>query len=208
LLSRIFGIVPDSSPRHFVTGFQKKLADEPPPSIIQFVSDWAVANGVFKRSKVSTEKKVLGTFLCLSGYTYRDASSLLGGISYVAVHDAYKGFVGALPKLKRKRRLVGIDENFAYLNSDRDCVLWMAKDVDTGEILSLRCSITRSAEDRKKFIDSVLGVCVDRPLLRVGRGPSFPHTLTNLDLYFQIDTTPTIRQRIGKWIMGEGAVPS
>lgn len=208
MLSRFFGIVPDSYSRHFTTGNQKKLADEPPVSIIQFVSDWAVSNGVFKRSKVSTEKKVLGAFLCLSGYTYRDASSLLGGISYVAIHDAYKSFVAAMPKPKRKRRLVGIEENVAYLNSERDCVLWLAKDVETGEILSLRCSLTRSAEDRKKFIDSVLAVCTERPLLRIGRGPSFPHTLTNLDFYFQIDTTPTIRQRIGKWIMGEGSSPS
>jgi len=79
----------------------------------------------------------------------------------------------------------------------------MARDVDTGEILSFRCSVSKSPEDGKKFIDSVLAVCTERPILRVGRGPGFPHSLRSLDLYFQIDTTATtIREKISNFFLG------
>jgi len=93
------------------------LTSVPPPTIIEFLSAWAKDNNVIKRSRIPTEKKVLGAILCSSGYTYRDASKLLGGISHVAVHDAHKSMTAALPPLERKRRLVGIEENTAYLNA-------------------------------------------------------------------------------------------
>jgi len=109
--------------------------------------------------------------------------------------------------LEKKRRLVTIEENVAYLNSELQGVVWMARDVDSGEILSFRCSASRSLEDGKKFIDSVLAVCAGRPLLRVGRGPNFPHSLKSLDLYFQIDTTATIRERISNFFLG-GSEPT
>jgi hypothetical protein len=173
-----------------------------PPTIVEFLSAWAKDQNVIKRSRIPTEKKVLAAVLCVSGYTYRDASKMLGGISHVAVHDAHKSVMASLPPLEKKRRLVSIEENVAYLNSETQGVLWMARDVDSGEILSFRCSVSGSREEGKKFIDSVLAVCTDRPLLRVGRGPSFPHSLKSLDLYFQIDTTATIRERISNFFLG------
>jgi hypothetical protein len=178
------------------------LTTAPPPTIIEFLSAWTKDNDVIKRSRIPTEKKVLAAILCSSGYTSRDASKLLGGISHVAVHDAHKAVTSTLPPLEKKRRLVSIEENQTYLNSDLQAFLWMARDVDSGEILSFRCSVTGSPEDGKKFIDSVLAVCTERPILRVGRGPGFPNSLKSLDLYFQIDTTATIRQRISNFFLG------
>jgi len=178
------------------------LTSAPPPTIIEFLSAWAKDNNVIKRSRIPTDKKVLGAILCSSGYTYRDASKLLGGISHVAIHDAHKSMTAALPSLEKKRRLVGIEENAAYLNSTQQGVVWMARDLESGEILSFRCSASRSPEDGKKFIDSVLASCIGRPILRVGRGPNFPNSLRSLDLYFQIDTTGTIRQRISNFFLG------
>jgi hypothetical protein len=177
------------------------LTSAPPPTIIEFLSAWAKDNNVIKRSRIPTEKKVLGAILCSSGYTYRDTSKLLGGISHVAVHDAHKSMTAALPPLEKKRRLVGIEENVAYLNVTLQGVIWMARDIESGEILSFRCSASRSPEDGKKFIDSVLATCLGRPILRVGRGPSFPNSLRSLDLYFQIDTA-TVRQRISNFFLG------
>jgi transposase-like protein len=178
------------------------LTSTPPPTIIEFLSAWAKDNNVIKRSRIPTEKKLLGAILCSSGYTYRDASKLLGDISHVAVHDAHKSLSAALPPMEKKGRMVTIQENLVYLNSTSQAVLWLARDLDTGEILSLRCSTSRSPEDGKKFIDSVLATCLGRPILRVGRGPSFPNSLKSLDLYFQIDTTSTIRQRISNFFLG------
>jgi hypothetical protein len=48
----------------------------------------------------------------------------------------------------------------------------------------------------------VLAACTERPLLRVGRGPSFPNSLRNLDFYFQIDTTSSFRQKISNFFLG------
>jgi transposase-like protein len=178
------------------------LTSPPPPTIVEFLSAWAKDKNVVKRTRIPTEKKVLAAVLSASRYTYRDTSKMLGGISHVAVHDAHKSMMAALPLLEKKRRLVTIEENAAYLNSELHGVIWMARDAESGEILSVRCSVNKSAEDGKKFIDSVLEVCTERPLLRVGRGPNFPQSLTSLDLYFQIDTTATIRERISNFFLG------
>ena len=79
----------------------------------------------------------------------------------------------------------------------------MARDADSGEILSFRCSVSKSPEDGKKFIDSVLAVCNGEASPEGGRGPDFPHSLKSLDLYFQIDTAATpIRQRISNFFLG------
>jgi hypothetical protein len=179
------------------------LTSPAPPTIIEFLSGWVKEKNIVKRSRIPTEKKVMAAVICSSGYTYRDASRMLGGISHVAAHDAHKAVIAALPSLEKKRRLVTIEENPANLNKDMQGVIWLARDADTGEILSFRCSVNGSPQDGKKFIDSVLAVCTERPLLRVGRGPNFPRSLRSLDLYFQIDTTPTtIRQRISNFFLG------
>jgi transposase-like protein len=178
------------------------LAALPAPTIVETLSSWAKDKSVIKRSRIPIEKKVIAAVMCASGYTSRDVSQILGGISHVAVHDVHKSVAAALPPLAKKRRLVSIEENATHLNKSLAGVIWLARDVESGEILSFRCSVSRSAEDGKKFIDSVLAACTDRPLLRVGRGPGFPHSLKSLDLYFQIDTTPTIRQRISNFFLG------
>ena len=127
-------------------GFVKltDLTTPPPPTIVEFLSAWAREKNVVKRSRIPTEKKVLGAILCSSGYTYRDASKILGDISHVAVHDAYKSVMAAIPPLEKKDRTVTIDENVAYLNTVTECVLWLARDADSGEILAFRCSVTKS----------------------------------------------------------------
>lgn len=174
-----------------------------PVTIVEFLSGWARDNGIIQRSRIPTEKKVLAAVMCASGYTYRDASKILGGISHVAVHDAHKSVMAALPPLPKKRRLVNIEENSINLNGETKAVIWLARDDDSGEILSFRCSTTRSPQDQRKFVDSVLAVCTERPLLKVGRGTNFPNSLRQLDLYFQIVTSTTpIRKRITNFFLG------
>jgi hypothetical protein len=181
------------------------LTAPPTPTIVEFLSGWAKDANIIKRSRIPTDKKVLAAVLCASGYTYRDASKLLGGISHVAVHDAYKSMTGTMPHLEKKDRTVTIEENAVSLNSTTSGVIWMARDADSGEILAFRCSVTKSPQDGKKFIEAVLQACNGRPLLRVGRGPSYPNNLKALDLYFHIDTAPgttKIRQRITNFFLG------
>src|ERR1700688_3664561 len=100
------------------------LTSPPPPTIVEFLSSWTKDQNIIKRSRIPTEKKVLGAFMCASGFSYRDASKILGGISHVAVHDAHKSIMAALPPLEKKRRMVTIEENVAYLNTDLQGVVW------------------------------------------------------------------------------------
>jgi len=172
------------------------------PTIIEFLSAWARDQNIIQRSRIPIEKKVIAAVMCESGYTSRDASKIIGGISHVVVKGSHKRIMAALPRLEKKSRMVTIEENVADLNSNLQGVLWLARDADSGEVISIRCSLNRSPEDGKKFIESVLAVCTGRPVLRVGRGPSFPSSLRSLDLYFRIDTTATIRQRITNFLGG------
>ncbi len=171
----------------------------------QIVSDWATSKNIFRRNKVPLEKKVVAGILCASGFSFRQASKLMGGLSYVAIHDAYIALMSVLPSPGKKyRRCVAIDESRERFNG-RNAFFWLARDVDSGELLTFRCSLTGAPEDGAKFVGSVLQFCSSRPLVRVGRGPNYPRGLKNLDLQFQIDTTPsgpsTIRQKIGKWFL-------
>lgn len=176
------------------------------PTIVEFLASWSRDRSVIKRSRIPPEKKVMAAVLCASGYTYRDASKILGGISHVAVHDAHKAVAAALPPLQRKSRTVTIEENRQRLSDATEAVVWLGRDADSGEILAVRCSLSGSTEDGKKFIDSVLSTCTGRPLLRVGRGANFPHSLKSLDLYFHIDTKSlNIRQRITHFFLGFGS---
>jgi hypothetical protein len=186
------------------------LAVASPETILDFLSSWARDQNIVKRTRIPIDKKILAAVMCASGYTYRDTAKVLGGISHVAVHDASKSVMAALPPLVKKRRLVTIDENNVLLNAETPAVLWLARDVDSGEILSFRCSLSGSPQDGRRFIESVLVSCTERPILRVGRGANFPKSLKSLDFYFQIDTmstTTTIRQRITSFFLGGVSVP-
>jgi len=74
--------------------------------------------------------------------------------------------------------------------------LWLARDVDSGEILTFHASPTASAEDGARFLASVGAQCANRPYLRLGSGSNFPRGLVNLDLYFQFTPVPTLIERI------------
>ncbi len=172
----------------------------------QIVCEWARGRNIFKRNKIPIERKVQAAILCVSGFSYRRASELMGGVSYVAVHDAFTAMTRALPAPERKhRRCIAIDETQAKLNG-QTAFFWLARDVDTGELMTFRCSLSGSPQDGARFVESVLLFCTNRPLVRVGRGPNYPRALKNLDLQFQIETTPInpsgIREKIGRWFLG------
>src|SRR5437867_13438314 len=96
----------------------------------------------------------------------------------------------ALPLTEKKhRRCIAIDETEARF-SGRVGFFWLARDADTGELMTFRCSLSGSPEDGAKFIDSVVRFCTNRPLVGVGRGASYPRALKNLDVQFHTDATP------------------
>lgn len=148
------------------------------------------------------EKKVLAAALCNGGFSYREVARFLGGMSYIAARDAYLALVTSLPaESTRYRRVVEIEGSDLKIDG-RPFHLWLARDVDTGEILSFQASPTASAEDGSRFLASVGAQCTNRPFLRLGTGSNYPRGLINLDLYFQNTQTPSIIGRLGRLITG------
>jgi len=159
----------------------------------------------FRRNRVPVSKKVLAAALCNSGYSYRDVASRLGGMSYVAARDAYFSLLTSLPREERRdRRAVAIDGSDVSINGGR-YHLWLARDVESGEIMSFQASPDASAEDGARFLSGVAAQCSNKPLLRLGAGPNHPRGLVNLDLYFQSTPTESIITRLGHLILGSSA---
>ena len=176
----------------------------PPFDVVGALSDWAVSTRAFRRNRIPIRKKIVAAALCNGGYSYRDVASMVGSISYVAARDAYLSLVTSLPEGTRKRRReVAIDGSKAAVE-DHSCYVWLARDADTGEILAFHGSPTGSAEDGARFLSAVASLCLNKPLVKLGRGPSYPRGLLNLDLYFQSASSPSIIGRIGKLLLGSG----
>ncbi len=172
---------------------------------VSILSEWAISVHAFKRNRVPLVKKVVAAALCNSGYSYRDVSDMLGGISYIAARDAFFSLTTSLPKEQRKyRKAVAIDGSDTALGGSAYHV-WLARDVESGEIMTFQASPDASAEDGAKFLSDVASQCVNRPLLRLGVGANHPRGLTNLDLYFQVVPNQSIIMRLGRLILRSGA---
>jgi transposase-like protein len=166
------------------------------------LTEWAVSMGAFRRNRMDPAKKVVAAGLCNAGYSYREVARMVGGLSYIAARDAYLAMITSLPEeAKKYRREVAIDGANVLVDEHRFW-LWIARDVDTGEIMSFHVSPTASAEDASRFLASIGSQCANRPLVRLGVGPNYPRGLLNLDLYFQTTPSPSLMGRIGRLILG------
>jgi hypothetical protein len=169
---------------------------------MSILTAWASSMGAFRRNKVPSAKKVIAAALCNAGYSYRNVAAMLGGLSYIAVRDAYLAMLTSFPEESRRfRREVAIDG--AEVNLDgRSFYLWLGRDVDSGEVMAFHASPGPSAEDGTTFLAAVAAQCTNRPLLRPGTGPNNPRGLINLDLYFQLVSPLSIIGRIGRLFLG------
>lgn len=171
---------------------------------ISILTEWAVSVHAFRRNRVPVTKKVVAAALCSSGYSYRDVARMLGGMSYIAARDAYLSLLTSLPKEEQRyRRTVAIDGSDVSINGVAFHV-WLARDVDSGEIMSFQGSPEASAEDGARFLSNIASQCSNRPLLRLGVGANHPRGLTNLDLYFQTTPNQSIIMRLGRLILRSG----
>ena len=146
-------------------------------------------------------KKVVAAALCNSGYSYRAVAEMLGGMSYVAARDAYFSLLTSFPKIGRRfRRSVAVDGSDVWVDG-KPYQLWLARDVDSGEIMSFQASPAASAEDGARFLSNVAALSENRPILRLGLGSNSPRGLINLDLYFQEPASQSFIERIGKLLL-------
>ena len=166
------------------------------------LTEWAITAKAFHRNRMPVGRKVIAAALCSGGYSYREVSRMLSDISYIAARDAYVSMVTSLPReSKRYRRAVAIDGSDAHIDG-RDFHVWLARDVDTGEIMQFQASPSASAEDGARFLASVAAQCTNRPFVRLGLGENSPRGLLNLDLYFQSGSSQSILGRLGRLFLG------
>jgi transposase-like protein len=153
---------------------------------------------------------VIAAALCNSGYSYRDVAEMVGGMSYIAVRDAYISVVTSLPEVKKaRRRAVAIDGGDVSLG-EKQFHLWLARDIDSGSILTFQASPGASVEDGARFLSVVASQCENRPALRLGHGANQPRGLVNLDLYFATEGSESLIARLGRflaWNRPESSAP-
>ncbi len=172
---------------------------------LSVLSQWALSVHAFRRNRVALAKKVVAAALCNSGYSYRDVSRMLGGMSYIAARDAYFSLLTSLPREERKyRRCVAIDGCDVSMNG-RIYHVWLARDVDSGQIMTFQASPDASADDGVKFLADVASQCANKPQLRLGEGPNHPRGLMNLDLYFQTAPAQSLITRLGQLFLGSAS---
>ena len=169
------------------------------------LSEWAVSVHAFHRNRVPLRKKVVAAALCNSGYSYREVSRMLGGMSYVAARDAYFSLLTSLPQEERKyRRCVAVDGCDVQMEG-KFYHVWLARDVDSGEIMTFQASPDASADDGAKFLAGVASQCANKPLLRLGVGANHPRGLMNLDLYFITAQPPSLISKLGRLFLGSAS---
>lgn len=172
---------------------------------LSILAEWASTTRAYRRNRVPIRKKIIAAALCSSGYSYREVASMVGGMSYVAVRDAYFSLTTSLPKEERRyRRGVAIDGADVLMDGGL-FHLWLARDAESGDMMSFQASPGASADDGARFLAGVAAQCTNRPSLRVGEGANSPRGLVNLDLYFQPSTQESLIVRLGRLLMrGEG----
>jgi transposase-like protein len=169
-----------------------------PSAPMSILVQWAVSMHAFRRNRVPATKKVVAAALCNSGYSYRDVAKMVGGISYVAARDAYFTLLTSLPKEQKKsRKTVAIDGSDVNLGG-RVYHLWLARDVESGEIMTFQASPDASSDDGARFLAAVAAQCTNTPFVRLGEGSNSPRGLANLDLYFQTAGNQSIIERLGR----------
>ena len=63
-----------------------------------------------------------------------------------------------------------MDETVEKVNG-REVYAWAAIDVDTGELLAIKATWSRSSMDALLFLRRVLGACTNKPVFVVEGGP-------------------------------------
>jgi putative transposase len=166
------------------------------------LTEWARSVRAFRRNRAPIQKKVLAASLCSSGFSYREVAKMVGGMSYIAARDAYNSMITSLPEETKKfRREVAIDGAEVSVSGKKYHV-WLARDVDNGEIMAFSGSPTGSAEDGARFLAIVGNLSTNKPLVRLGEGPNLPKGLLNLDLYFQPSQSHGFLEKLGRFFRG------
>jgi transposase-like protein len=143
-------------------------------------------SSLFKFNNYPLDEKAYSVMLYVAGLSLRDLSEryYVTMASRESVRRWFHRFSSIFSVERRFRRAVAVDETVVKLHGLRVYV-WSALDVDSGEILAIYASWSRSMIVALKFIRMVLDKCLYKPLIIVDRGPWYRWALERLGLEYR-----------------------
>jgi len=156
--------------------------------VLELLVEEVKVRKIFKRNKKDVRLKVLAAILYYLGISLRKTSSFMAvfqTMSHEAVRTYYHRLKNVIqPPQKKKRRLIAVDETKLKIE-ELQVFVWIAVDVDTREVLSVRPSRGRSSLDAYSFLRGVLKYCENKPEFVVDKGPWYPWAFQRLGLRFR-----------------------
>jgi len=134
------------------------------------------ALGIFKRNKIPIEEKAHALYLYMAGLSSWEIADAMGDrYGRKPSHSSVLNWARALGSVgwtipPRGRRPIAVDEAAGKVNG-REVYVWAAIDVDTGELLAIKATWSRSSLDALPFLGRVLGACTNKPVFVVEGGP-------------------------------------
>ena len=143
-------------------------------------------SSLFKFNNYPLDEKAYSVMLYVAGLSLRDISEryYVTMASRESVRRWFHRFSSIFSVERRFGRAVAVDETVVKLHGLRVYV-WSAVDVDSGEILAIYASWSRSMIVALKFIRMVLDKCLNKPLIIVDRGPWYRWALERLGLEYR-----------------------
>jgi len=138
----------------------------------------------FLRERAPLRVKVLATIMYYSGLSLRDVESIIG-YSRESVRRWFRMIGSVLPRPEaRERKRVAIDEMKVKLGG-RVIYVWAARDVDSGEIITVKATLRKRSQDALLVIKDALAKCTNRPYFIVDKGPWYSEIFKKLGLSYE-----------------------
>jgi putative transposase len=143
-------------------------------------------SGLFRFNNYPLVEKAYSVMFHIAGLSFRDVSEryCVTTASRESVRKWFHRFSRIFSVDKKFRNAVAVDETVVKMHGLRAYV-WSAVDVDSGEVLAVYASRSRSMLIALKFLRIVLDRCLNKPLTIVDRGPWYRWALERLGLRYR-----------------------
>ena len=141
---------------------------------------------LFRFNNYPLGEKAYSVMFHVAGLSFRDVSEryCVTMASRESVRRLFHRFSSIFSVDKKLRDTVAVDETVVKMHGLRAYV-WSAVDVDSGEILAIYASRSRSMLIALKFLRIVLDRCLNKPLIIIDRGPWYRWALERLGIRYR-----------------------
>jgi transposase-like protein len=143
-------------------------------------------SGLFRFNNYPLVEKAYSVMFHIAGLSFRDVSEryCVTTASRESVRKWFHRFLSIFSVDRRFRDTVAVDETVVKMHGLRVYV-WSAVDVDSGEVLAVYASRSRSMLIALKFLRIVLDRCINKPMIIIDRGPWYRWALERLGLRYR-----------------------